>query len=276
MPLYLDIHSVPGATADDLRKAHEADLAVQRKYGVDYRKYWHNEKCGKVFCLVDAPNAEAARQVHSEAHGLIAEKIIEVDPDMIDGFLGGTDINAAGAAVFAGPGGARDTAVRSVMFTDVVGSTELAQRLGDDTAFELISTHDSIVRAAVSEHCGRVVKHTGDGIMAVFVSPVQMVKAACLIQTVVSSLEPETTRPPFQVRIGGAAGEPIERDNDFFGTTVNLSARLCAAAEPGKVLVSNGVAELCLGKGMKFAELTYVSLKGFDEDVSAREVVITC
>lgn len=276
MPLYLDIHTVPGATAEDLRKAHEADLAVQGKYGVDYRKYWHNEKCGKVFCLVEAPDAEAAKRVHSEAHGLTAEKIIEVDPDMIDGFLGGTDINAAGAAVMGGPNGARDTAVRSVMFTDVVGSTELAQRLGDDVAFELISTHDTIVRASVSEHGGRVIKHTGDGIMAVFVSPVQMVKSACTIQTVVASIEPESGRPAFQVRIGGAAGEPIERDNDFFGSTVNLSARLCAAAEPGKVLVSNGVAELCLGKGMKFAALKYINLKGFDEDVSTREVVITC
>lgn len=276
MPLYLDIHTVPGATAEDLRKAHEADLAVQGKYGVDYRKYWHNEKCGKVFCLVEAPDAEAAKRVHSEAHGLVAEKIIEVDPEMIDGFLGGTDINDAGAAVMGGPNGVRDTAVRSVMFTDVVGSTELAQRLGDDVAFELISTHDTIVRASVSEHGGRVIKHTGDGIMAVFVSPVQMVRSACTIQTVVASIEPEPGRPAFQVRIGGAAGEPIERDNDFFGSTVNLSARLCAAAEPGKVLVSNGVAELCLGKGMKFAALQYINLKGFDEEVSTREVVITC
>ncbi|WP_118856851.1 nickel-binding protein [Sphingomonas mesophila] len=275
MPLYLDIHTVPGATAEDLRKAHEADVAVQSKYGVDYRKYWLNEKCGKVFCLVEAPSAEAAHRVHAESHGLVAEKIIEVDPDMIDGFLGDAAVNDAGAAVLPASG-VRDTAVRSVMFTDVVGSTELAQRLGDDIAFELISTHDSIVRGAVTEHGGRVIKHTGDGIMAVFVSPVQMVKAACTIQTVVTSIEPKAEHPPFQVRIGGAAGEPIERDNDFFGTTVNLAARLCAAAEPARVLVSNGVAELCLGKGMKFADLRYVTLKGFDEDISTREVVITC
>lgn len=275
MPLYLDVHTVPGATADDLRKAHEADLAVQGKYGVDYRKYWLNEKCGKVFCLVEAPSAEAAERVHREAHGLTAEKIIEIDPDMADGFLGGIDIDPAGAAVLPGTK-ERDTAVRSVMFTDIVGSTELAQRLGDDTALELVDTHDAIVRAAVSQHGGRVIKHTGDGIMAVFVSPVQTVKAACTIQTAVQALVPEANRPDFQVRIGAAAGEPIERDNDFFGSTVNLAARLCAAAEPGKVLVTNGIAELCLGKGMKFADLHQVSLKGFDEDVSAREVVITC
>jgi class 3 adenylate cyclase len=276
MPLYLDIHQVPGANAEDLRKAHEADLAIQAKYGVDYRKYWHNEKCGKVFCLVEAPNAEAAAKVHSEAHGLTAEKIIEVDPDMIDGFLGGTEVNNAGAAIFPGLSGARDTAVRSVMFTDIVGSTEMAQRLGDDIAFELISVHDAIVRAAVSEFDGRVIKHTGDGIMAVFVSPVQTVKSACRIQNAVQAIEPNASVPAFQVRIGAAAGEPIERDNDFFGSTVNLAARLCGHAEPGKVLVTNGIAELCLGKGITFAAMSEAELKGFDEPIRTREVVITC
>ena len=276
MPLYLDIHQVPGATPEDLRKAHEADLAVQRKYGVDYRKYWHNEKCGKVFCLVEAPSAEAAQRVHSEAHGLIAEKIIEVDPDMIDGFLGGTEANDAGAAIFTGMSGARDTAIRSVMFTDIVGSTEMAHRLGDDIAFELVSTHDAIVRAAVTEFDGRVVKHTGDGIMAVFVSPVHAVRAACLIQNAVGAIEPSEKIPAFQLRIGAAAGEPIERDNDLFGSTVNLAARLCAHAEPGKVVVTNGIAELCLGKGLQFAEMRDAELRGFDEPIRTREVVIAC
>ena len=189
MPLYLDVHTVPGATAEDLRKAHEADIAVQGKYGVDYRKYWLNEKCGKVFCLVEAPSAEAAERVHREAHGLAAEKIIEIDPDMADGFLGGVGIDSAGAAILPGSS-ERDNAVRSVMFTDIVGSTELAQRLGDDIAFELVETHDAIVRAAVAENRGRVIKHTGDGIMAVFVSPVAAVKAACRIQNAVEALKP--------------------------------------------------------------------------------------
>jgi class 3 adenylate cyclase len=273
MPLYLDIHQVPGANAADLRKAHEADLAVQDKFGVDYRKYWHNEKCGKAFCLIEAPNPEAAAQVHAESHGLLAGKIIEVDPDMVDGFLGAGEVDDAGAALLPG-GRGYDTAVRSVMFTDIVGSTEIAQRLGDDIAFEILSTHDLVVRAAVCEFDGRVIKHTGDGIMAVFISPVQAVKAACRIQLSVGAMEPAPNRPNFQIRIGAAAGEPIERDNDFFGATVSLAARLCAHADPGTVLVANSIAELCLGKGVKFAEVREANLRGFDETVRMREVVI--
>ncbi len=82
--------------------------------------------------------------------------------------------------------------------------------------------------------------------------------------------------PKMLIRIGAAAGEPIERGNDFFGSTVNLAARLCAHAEPGAVLVTNGIAELCLGKGMKFADIRRAQLKGFDEKIGTREVMIAC
>ncbi len=275
MPLYLDIHQVPGATAEDLRQAHMADMEVQKRHGVDFRKYWFNEKCGKAFCLVEAPNAEAAEAVHREAHGLVAERIIELDPELAEGFLGGGDINDAGAALVPGSRlGEYDNAVRSVMFTDIVGSTEHAQRMGDDAAFELLNLHDGIVRQAVEENNGRVIKNTGDGIMAVFVSPVCAVKAACTIQRVVGEIKDADGAPRLRVRIGAAAGEPIERGNDFFGSTVNLAARLCAQARPGSVLVTNGIAELCLGKGMHFADIQRAKLKGFDEQIRTREVII--
>lgn len=277
MPLYLDIHDVSGASFEDLKKAHLADLKVQNQHGVDYRKYWFNEKCGKAFCLVEAPNAAAAEACHREAHGLVAERIIELDPELAEGFLGGGDINDAGAALVPGTrDGSYDNGVRSVMFTDIVGSTELAQRMGDHVAFELVTQHDLIVRGSVNAGMGRVIKHTGDGIMAVFVSPVQAVKTACRIQAEVTSLARAEGQPRFQVRIGVAAGEPIERDNDFFGSTVNLAARLCNSANPGSVLVTSGVAELCLGKGMQFAQLQSAALKGFDEEISTREVMLAC
>jgi len=67
-----------GVSAADVAKAHEADLATQGKYGVTYKKYWVDEKAGKIFCLVDAPDADAAATVHREAHGLVADEIYEV------------------------------------------------------------------------------------------------------------------------------------------------------------------------------------------------------
>jgi hypothetical protein len=79
MPLFMDIHQhVEGLTADAVAGAHQADLNTQEKYGVKYLRYWFDEGTGKVFCLVEAPNKEAAIAVHREAHGLLADEIIEV------------------------------------------------------------------------------------------------------------------------------------------------------------------------------------------------------
>ena len=80
MPLFIDIHeSLPkGATAADVANAHKADLRKQDGYGVRYIKYWVDASDGKAFCLVEAPNADAAVRVHREAHGLVAERIYEV------------------------------------------------------------------------------------------------------------------------------------------------------------------------------------------------------
>jgi len=79
MPLYLDVHKhVPGATAKGLADAHMKDVKVQGKYGVKYHKYWLDESTGKVFCLVEAPNKQAAERVHRESHGLVADEIHEV------------------------------------------------------------------------------------------------------------------------------------------------------------------------------------------------------
>ena len=79
MPLYMDINKgVEGLTADAVAGAHEKDIEVQEKHGVKYLKYWFNEDDGSIFCLCEAPNKEAAEAVHREAHGLVADEIIEV------------------------------------------------------------------------------------------------------------------------------------------------------------------------------------------------------
>jgi Protein of unknown function (DUF4242) len=79
MPLFMDMHNMEGGvSAADVAKAHEADVATQAAHGVNYKQYWVDEKAGKIFCLVEAPDAEAANTVHREAHGLVADEIFEV------------------------------------------------------------------------------------------------------------------------------------------------------------------------------------------------------
>ena len=81
---------------------------------------------------------------------------------------------------------------------------------------------------------------------------------------------------PVNVRVGISAGEPVEQAADLFGSTVQLAARLCAQAEPGQILVSNVVADLCIGKNLKFTDAGEVELKGFDGRIPTRAVEITC
>ncbi len=79
MPMFMDVHNMDGTVdAGEVAKAHQADLATQGKHGVEYKRYWVDEKAGKIFCLVEAPDADAAHAVHREAHGLVADEIYEV------------------------------------------------------------------------------------------------------------------------------------------------------------------------------------------------------
>ena len=141
MPLYMDIHKLPeGTSPDDIAQAHFADLRIQGKYDVEYVKYWPNHDCGKLFCLVHASDAESAQDVHREAHGLTAEKIIEVPPELAESFLGGGEVNQVGAATLPdGQNRDLDPGIRTVLFTDIVGSTSATQRLGDEAAMMVAS-----------------------------------------------------------------------------------------------------------------------------------------
>jgi class 3 adenylate cyclase len=274
MPLYIDIHKVPGATANDLARAHAADMAIQDGLGVCCVKYWFNEGSGKVFCLIDAPSVEAANEVHARSHGLLAERIIEVDPEMIEGLLGNAQVNDAGAAMMPSAAETRDTGLRCVMFTDIVGSTAITQRLGDSAAMRLVNVHDEVVRAALAANGGRVVKHTGDGIMSSFYSPDAAVRAAMEIQQELEKRRAESgEEPPVRVRIGAASGEPVEQRHDLFGSTVQLAARLCAFAQPDQVVVSGDTFDLCQDAGLRFHDAGHAQLKGFEQPVRVHVVV---
>jgi adenylate cyclase len=154
---------------------------------------------------------------------------------------------------------------QTILFTDLEASTPLTQRLGDEGAQKLLRGHNAAVRGALDEHGGREVKHTGDGIMASFPSAVAAVTAALQIQRELAGGE-------VRVRVGLNAGEPIAEDDDLFGLSVIKAARVADRAEPGQVLVSRVVRELCEGKTFQFSSLGEVQLKGFDEAVELFEV----
>jgi class 3 adenylate cyclase len=266
MALFLDRHKAPGATAADIAAAHELDLAVQDKYQVRYVTYWFDDSEGTVFCLAEGPDRESLEVVHREAHGLVADNIIEVGNGPINAFLGEIPRHAPGKAYV-------ESAVRAILFTDLCDSTRQTQELGDDGFMRLLREHDEIVRAALHNQAGREVKHTGDGIMASFTSVSAAVESAIDMQCALRRRN-ESAERSIELRVGISVGEPVTEGDDLFGAAVQLSARLCGVASPGCIAVSAAVRDLCVGKHFAFDSMGSRDLKGFAEPVPVFEVTI--
>ncbi len=265
MPTYMDVHRNVQARPEDIAMAHSMDLQVQSKYGVRYTRYWHNQESGCVYCLVEAPSLMDAIRVHKEAHGLVADQLIEVTMDQVDAFLGAQKPTYSGTDP-------SDGGFRVVMFTDIAGSTALGGQLGDQRFHDVLKTHNAVIREALNRHAGTEVKHMGDGILASFLSVGQGVECALTIQRAFAAHNLQAAVQPINVRVGLSAGEPVADRKDLFGATVNLAARVCAFAQPGQILTSNVIRELSLGKPFVFSDIGEVELKGFAHPIRLHEV----
>jgi len=169
-------------------------------------------------------------------------------------------------------GGSQVTSTASVLFTDVVGSTELRARLGEEAADEFRRAHDDAVAAAIEESKGRVVKSMGDGLMAVFDAAADAVGAAISSQQRIHALSSAMSED-VAIRVGVSVGDVSSDDGDFFGTAVNEAARLCAAAKGGQILVADLVRALARGRGgFVFQAVGALELKGIDELVETCSV----
>lgn len=153
----------------------------------------------------------------------------------------------------------------AIMFTDMVSSVEVTQRLGDEGAMKLVQAHNLIVGTALKRWRGHEVKHTGDGIMAVFPVVADGLSAAMEIQRELAEHNRLTLSMPIRIRIGISAGQPIRERDDFFGTVVQLSSRLCAAATEGEILIGANVQEIVPAQSFSFSERRSLFLKGFPD-----------
>lgn len=164
-----------------------------------------------------------------------------------------------------------DTA--TVLFSDMVGSTELRTRLGEEAADELRVAHDELLRSAISAHRGTVVKHTGDGVMATFSAAVDAVAAAVGIQQGVDAHNRRSDQSRFEVRVGISVGDVTFDGDDCFGLPVVEAQRLEAAAEGGQIVCAEIVRHLARGRGgYEFSSLGDLELKGISEPVPAVRV----
>lgn len=157
----------------------------------------------------------------------------------------------------------------TIVFTDMVGSTDLTQEVGDAVAQEAVRAHNTVVRSVLARLDGREVKHTGDGIMATFAVTANAVAAAIEIQRRMAEYNADHPEMPVRLRIGMNSGEPIAEENDYFGATVQLASRLCNFADVDQIVCAAVTRDLCAGKPFSFSPLGTVQLKGVKEPVEA-------
>ena len=155
----------------------------------------------------------------------------------------------------------------AVLFTDIVGSTNITQKHGDEASQRMVNVHNSIVRGALQAQGGREVKHTGDGIMAAFTNPPASIDAAVDMQRGVALYNTGNPEIELRLRVGISVGEPIAEDNDLFGTTVQTAARLCDGAGTDGIMITDLLKQLAQGRAVQFIEHPPKEFKGISEPV---------
>lgn len=238
MPIYMDVHIVPGVNAKDVAEAHRKDLFHQEKYSCKCMTYWIDEERGTIFCLIDAPDKETVEKLHKEAHGLIPNKIIEVSSNVVESFLGRiydpaeTKTFDDGLKVFSDP------SFRVLLVTKTTDAVLLRQTMGIADANELLKQHTLKVRRILKEFNGRETEHPGNDFVIAFGSASDAI--ACAMTMVEDTL---VNVKPLELKIAIHAGEPVEKNDELFGDSIRLAKYLCLAANPG-IALSNTVKEL--------------------------------
>src|SRR5438067_13107099 len=159
MPIYMDVHNVPGVKARDVAEAHQKDLLHQQEYGCRAITYWVDEKRETIFCLVEAPDKQAVEEMHRKAHGLIPNKIIEVSSTVVESFLGriydppDAQISDDGLKIFSDP------SLRILLVTKTDDPVLLRYKLGVEEANELLSRLNNIQRNNMTQYVVCVVEH---------------------------------------------------------------------------------------------------------------------
>jgi len=161
----------------------------------------------------------------------------------------------------------------TVLFTDIAGSTAMTQDLGDAVAQQVVRAHNRIVRDALTTCNGKEIKHTGDGIMASFSTTSNGVEGAMNIQIETKKHNANNPDLPLHIKIGLNAGEPISEDNDLFGSTVQMAARIVDKAKADEIFVSEIVRGICAGKQVEFKNRGPFEMKGFSDPPILYEVI---
>lgn len=263
MPIYMDVHIVPGVKARDVAEAHKKDLLHQGEYGCKAMTYWVDENRETIFCLVEAPEKDAVREMHRKAHGLIPNKIIEVSSSVVQSFLGRiydpeeASTSDDGLKIFAEP------SYRVLVVTKTTDPVLMQHQFGIEKVNELLKEHNTIIRRNIASCGGTEVEHGGSGFIISFPSAVKAVSCALAIQNDLPLSVSETIG--FKMSING--GEPIEKSNKLFGDTIQFAHNMCSALKSFKLVITSTVKELISKDHFQNNGNDFLSLSPQDESL---------
>ncbi len=240
MPIYMDSHIVPGVEAKHAAEAHKKDLGIQNQFGCRNMTYWVDEDRGRVFCLIDAPNEEAVREMHNQSHGLVPHEIIPVNGKVVEAFLGRIadpepyfETSHPGLKIF------NDPAFRVILVIKTKNVGLLHHHLGNDRATQLFLLYYETVREQIEKYEGSEVESKGEAFVVSFASVSMGVECAIAIQKAL-----HVAAELIGLRMGLHAGLPVDQSDTLFGKTVQLARYLCTIGGENQIVMSAIVSDL--------------------------------
>ena len=240
MPIYMDLHILPGVKAKDVAEAHLMDTMFEEEHCCKCMTYWVDESRGHVFCLIDAPDKDVVVGLHNKSHGLVPHKIIEVQASIVEAFLGRVNDPEETPITDTGLKLINDPSYRIIMVTLVEDPVLLKNKLGKEKANELLNRYQDFVRQELLNFSGQEAEHSGRGMVASFISANKAIACAFSIHQKIS----DSDRNMLGLRIGINGGEPVSTNEKLFGDTIQLAKRLCFISKNHKVGITSAVKEL--------------------------------
>ena len=240
MPIYMDIHIIPGVKAKNVAEAHMKDLAIQEEHNCKCMTYWIDEKRESVFCLIDAPDKDAVVELHGKAHGLVPNKIIEVSSKLVESFLGRifdppeATVSETGLKVFS------DTALRTLLVAKLEDFVLVEMKLGKEKADKLFEEIELTFREKIRKFNGSEAEHKGSGFIVSFTSASDAFLCSLEIRKELSLKSIKDSG----LKMALHSGEPVAKSSILFGDTIEMANYLCAINNSNRIAITSTVQEL--------------------------------
>jgi len=259
----MDLHIVPGVKAKDVAQAHQLDLALEEEYQCKCMTYWIDESRGHIFCLIDAPSRSVVEELHSKAHGLIPNRVIEVETALVESFLGRITDPEEATMTEDGLKLINDSSFRFLLTIKMNDHALVSHQLGSSDANLLFRRHQDIIREELQAYGGAEANCESHECIASFISGSKALNCAIAIHNRI---------PPEELAAMGTrmvlnGGEPVTKNDSLFGDTIQAARRLCFIAPHSRIFITALVKELLMKEKMPDTQSAIQFLSQQDENL---------